>query len=109
MDENVKKTSRKKYNTEEKWRIFIETSVPEAPIGEILRRYGLYPGELVKIRQQVEKGAKEELGRNKYRKKPLHVDYDEYQKLKEELAAKEKALAEMGQEYLLVKKKVNLE
>ena len=34
---------------------------------------------------------------------------EEHQKLKEELAAKEKALAEMGQEYLLVKKKVNLE
>jgi hypothetical protein len=65
--------------------------------------------ELAKIRQQVEKSAKEELGRNKYRKKPLKVDYGEYEKLKAELAAKEKALAEMSQEYLILKKKVNLE
>jgi transposase-like protein len=109
MDEIVKKARRKKYTAEEKWRIFIETSAPGSPVGEILRKYGLYPGDLTKIRQQVEKGAKEELGRNKYRKIPLHVDYEEHQKIKEELTAKEKALAEMGQEYLLLKKKVNLE
>lgn len=109
MEENVKKAGRKRYSAEEKWRIFLETSAPGAQVGEILRRYGMYPAELGKIRQQVEKGAKEELGRNKYRKKPLNVDYDEHQKIKVELAAKEKALAEMSQEYLLVKKKVNLE
>jgi len=57
----------------------------------------------------VEKGAKEELGRNKYRKKPLKVDYIEHEKLKVELTSKEKALAEMSQEYLILKKKVNLE
>ena len=107
--EEIGKAGRKKYGPEEKWRIFIETAAPGAQVGEILRKYGLYPGELVKIRQQVEKGAKEELGRNKYRKKPLHVDFNEHQKIKEELAGKEKALAEMGQEYLLLKKKVNLE
>jgi transposase-like protein len=109
MEEIVGKADRKRYSPEEKWRIFIETSAPGAQVGEILRKYGMYPAELSKIRQQVEKGAKAELGRNKYRKKPLYVDYDEHQKIKVELAAKEKALAEMGQEYLLIKKKVNLE
>ncbi|MFH1666495.1 MAG: hypothetical protein ABIA17_02860, partial [Elusimicrobiota bacterium] len=62
-------TGRKKLSVEEKWRIYQETSVKDAPIGEILRKYGMYPGELAKIRQQVESGAKNELGRNKYLKK----------------------------------------
>jgi len=109
MEENVKKNRKKKLSAEEKWRIYQEVSVPGAPIGEILRKNGMYPAELQKIRQSVEKGAKEELGRNKYRKKPLKVDYGEHEKLKVELAAKEKALAEMSQEFLILKKKVNLE
>ena len=100
---------RKKLSVEEKWRIYQETLVPDAPVGEILRKYGMYPAELSKIRQQVEEGAKRELGRNKYLKKRKDVSYGEYEKLKMELAGKEKALAEMGQEYLLIKKKVNLE
>ena len=100
---------KKKLSAEEKWRIYQETTVPDAPVGEILRKYGMYPAELSKIRQQVEEGAKKELGRNKYLKKSMDVSYGEHEKLKTELAGKEKALAEMGQEYLLIKKKVNLE
>lgn len=109
MEENVKKNGRKKPGVDEKWRIYQEAAIPGAPVGELLRKYGMYPAELAKIRQSVEKGAKEELGRNKYRKKPLKVDYGEHEKLKAELAAKEKALAEMSQEFLILKKKVNLE
>ena len=109
MEENVKKNGKKKLGVEEMWRIYQEASVPGAQVGEIIRKYGMYPAELTKIRQRVEKGAKEELGRNKYRKKPLKVDYIEHEKLKVELTSKEKALAEMSQEYLILKKKVNLE
>ena len=100
---------KKKLSIEEKWRIYQETSVKDAPVGEILRKYGMYPAELTKIRQQVEEGAKRELGRNKYLKKKMDISYSEHEKLKTELAGKEKALAEMSQEYLLIKKKVNLE
>lgn len=109
MEENVKRPGKRKLGVEEMWRIYLECSAPGAQIGEILRKYGMYPGELTKIRQRVEKGAKEELGRNRYRKKPLPVDYHEHEKIKADLAAKERALAEMGQEYLILKKKVNLE
>lgn len=109
MEENVKRNKRKKRGPNEMFQIYQETSAPGAKVGEILRRYGMYPADLTKIRQRVEKGAKEELGRNRYRKKPLYVDYNEHEMLKKELAAKEKALAEMGQEYLILKKKVNLE
>jgi transposase-like protein len=109
MEENVKRNGKKKLSVEEKWRIYQEASSPGAQVGEILRKNGMYPAELSKIRQLVEKAAKEELGRNKYRKRPVKVDYDEYEKLKFELAANQKALAEMSQEYLILKKKVNLE
>lgn len=100
---------KKKLSIDEKWRIYQEASVKDAPVGEILRKHGMYPAELTKIRQQVEEGAKKELGRNKYLKKKMAVSYSEHEKLKTELAGKEKALAEMSQEYLLIKKKVNLE
>ena len=108
-EEMTQSNGKKKLSVEEKWRIYQETSVHDAPIGEILRKYGMYPAELSKIRQQVEEGAKKELGRNKYLKRQMDVNYNEHEKLKTELAGKEKALAEMSQEYLLIKKKVNLE
>lgn len=97
---------RKKLRPEEKWQIFMETNIAGAPVGEILRRHGLYASELTKIRQQVESGALKELGRNRHIKK-APVPYEEHVRVKEELAAKEKALAQMGEEYLLLKKRVN--
>ena len=100
---------KKKLNIEEKWQIYLETSAPGAQVGEILRKRGMYPAELAKIRAQVEEGAKKELGRNKYLKKRVDVNYNEHERVKADLAAKEKALAEMSQEYLILKKKVNLE
>jgi len=97
---------RRKLTPEEKWQIFLETSVGNAPVGEILRRKGLYSSELTKIRKQVEEGALKELGRNRHKKKQP-VPYDQYARLEAELRAKEKALAQMGEEYLLLKKRTN--
>ena len=97
---------RKKLRPEEKWQIFVETSANGAPVGEILRRHGMYASELTKIRQQVESGALKELGRNRHIKK-APVPYEEHARVAAELAAKEKALAQMSEEYLLLKKRVN--
>ena len=33
---------RKKLTAKEKWQIFLETTAKDAPVGEILRRHGLY-------------------------------------------------------------------
>lgn len=84
---------RKKLTAQEKWRIFLETTVKDAPVGEILRRHGLYSSELTKIRRQAEEGALKELGKNRHLKRPESVPYAEHERLKEELVAKEKALA----------------
>lgn len=97
---------KKKLTAEQKWQIFLETSVANAPIGEILRRHGLYSSELTKIRQQVEAGALMELGRNRYKKR-ADVPYEQYARIEAALSTKEKALAQMSEEYLLLKKRVN--
>ena len=98
---------RKRMSAQEKWQIFLETSVKGAPVGEILRRHGLYSSDLTKIRKQVETAALKELGRKKYSKKPQQVPYEEYERTKAELTAKEKALAQMSEEYLLLKKRTD--
>ncbi|MBL7072133.1 MAG: hypothetical protein ISS26_08230 [Candidatus Omnitrophica bacterium] len=98
---------RKKLSAPEKWRIFLETTAKDAPIGEILRRYGLYSADLTKIRKQVESAALQELGRKKYSRKLASVPHEEYEKIKAELAAKEKALAQMSEEYLILKKRTD--
>lgn len=98
---------RKKLTAHEKWQIFLETTAKDAPVGEILRRHGLYPSDITKIRKQVESGALQELGRKKYSRKLKQVPHDEHEKIKAELAAKEKALAQMSEEYLLLKKRTD--
>jgi len=98
---------RKKLTAQEKWQIFLETTAKNAPVGEILRRHGLYSSELTKIRKDVESGALQELGKKKYSRKPDHVSREEYEKIKTELSAKVKALAQMGEEYLILKKRTD--
>jgi transposase-like protein len=97
---------KKKLTAEEKWQIFLETSIGTAPVGEILRRHGLYSSELSKIRNQVQEGAIKELCRNRHKKR-ADVPYEQYAKMEADLSAKEKALAQMSEEYLLLKKRVS--
>ena len=103
MQENGKKN---RLSPQLKFQIYQECSAPNAPIGEILRRHGLYPAALAKIRQQVEAGALKELGRNRYKKNPP-VPYEEHIKILEEKRSAEQALSQITQEYLLLKKRVN--
>lgn len=98
---------RKKPTPQEMWQIFLGTTVKDAPVGEILRRYGLYSSDLTKIRRKVESGALQELGKNNYAKKPTRVSRSEHEKVKAELESKEKALAQMSEEYLLLKKRTD--
>lgn len=107
VDNNSIGRQRKKLTAREKWQIYQEASVKDASVGEILRKHGLYSSELTKIRRQVEEAAIKELGRKRYSRKPETVSYEEYTRLKEELASKEKALAQMGEEYLILKKRTD--
>ena len=48
--DNIEKRAKryKDLTPQEKWQIFLETNAKDAPVGEILRRYGLYSSELTR-------------------------------------------------------------
>ena len=101
---------RRKLSARKKWEIYQECIQPGAVIGEVLRKHGLYSSDLKRIRKAVEEGAIESLGKSGVgRKKVTSVPKEEFDKLNSELAAKEKALAEMSVLFTSLKKKVNLE
>jgi transposase-like protein len=106
---NAKKSKkRRKLSAEEKWQIYQECQKPNAKIGEILRKHGLYSSDLQKIRRRVEQGALESLKQSRPgRKKVTTVPIEDHEQLQEELREKEKALAEMTVLFTAMKKKVS--
>lgn len=91
---------------EKKFQIFLESQSGETPVGEILRREGLYSTDLLRIRNQVREGALERLSARPGRKCKT-VPAENYETLKHELEDKERALAELAVELVILKKKVN--
>jgi len=101
---------RRRLSAEQKWQIYQECQQPDAKIGEILRRYGLYSTDLVRIRKTVEEGAIEALANSvPGRKRIKTVPKEQYNQLQDELDEKQKALVEMSVLFTSLKKKVNLE
>ena len=101
---------RRKLSPEEKWQIYQECQKPDAKIGEVLRKHGLYSSDLQKIRRTVEAGALEALRQSRPgRKKVRTVPVKDHEQLQDELGEKEKALVEMSVLFTALKKKVNLE
>lgn len=95
----------KRLTAQRRFQLYLETRKPDAPIGEILRRYGVHLSDLRRIEDVVESGAisalKASCGR---RSKNRHVTPEEYERLVTELREKEKALADLSVEYQLFKK-----
>jgi transposase-like protein len=91
---------------EKKFQIFLETQRGDKPSGEILRREGLYSSDLARIRKQVQEGALERLA-TKPGKSRDSVSADEYERLKQELEEKERALADLSVELAILRKKTN--
>jgi transposase-like protein len=90
-------------SAEKKFQLFLECAIPGAPIGEILRREGLYSSDLARIRAHVKEGALERLQQGPGRKKPP-LPAEEIEHLVRELGEKERALAALSVEYLALKK-----
>jgi transposase-like protein len=110
MEHGNGKTQKRRLSAEEKWQIYQECEQPEAKVGEILRKYRLYSSDLQNIRRDVRDGALERLRQSRPgRKKVTAVPREEHEQLKEDLAEKEKALAELSVLFTALKKKVNLE
>jgi transposase-like protein len=100
------KKKRRYLSAEKKFQIYLETQRPDQPVGEILRREGMFSTDLARIRQQVREGALQRLGAKPGRKVEL-VSSESYEKLKAELEEKERALADQAVELAILRKKTN--
>lgn len=103
----VGSTKKRRYlSAEKKFQIYLETQRPDQPVGEILRREGMFSTDLARIRQQVREGALLRLGAKPGRKVEL-VSAESYATLKTELQEKERALADLAVELSILRKKTN--
>jgi transposase-like protein len=102
----AEKNKRRFLSPEKKYQIFLEAQRGEAPIGELLRREGLYSTDLARIQRKVKEGAVEHLAQRPGRSKKT-VSEEEYQALKQELQEKERVMAEMAVELAVLRKKTN--
>ena len=100
------KKKRRYQSAEKKFQIYLETQRPDQPVGEILRREGMFSTDLARIRQQVREGALLRLGTKPGRQVEL-VSTESYDRLKAELQEKERALADQAVELAILRKKTN--
>lgn len=89
---------------ERKFRIFLETRKEDAPVGEILRKYGLTLADLRAIEEAVESSAIAGLKVRAGHRGHPPVTPEEHDRVCRELREKERALAELTVEYTLLKK-----
>ena len=91
---------------EKKFQIYLETQTNNKPVGEILRREGLYSTDLARIRSQVKEGALQRLSAKPGRQQEL-VSTETYEAIKSELQDKERALADLSVELAILRKKTS--
>ncbi len=102
------KKERLSLTPEQLFDIYLECNAPEAPVKTILARYGLKPWDLVAIRKKVKAAAMEALAHpGKQGRKPKVLPVEQYQKVSRELSETKDALAAVGHELSLLKKRTN--
>lgn len=107
-DENQERP--KRITAQMKFKLYMETRSQDAPVGEILRRYGLLLPDLREIEETVEQAAISALKMNGAHKSlPTEVSPEEHVRVLQELQQKEKALADLTVDYQLLKKNQILE
>lgn len=97
---------RRYLSAEKKFQIYLEAQAGDKPVGELLRREGLFSTDLARIRQQVKEGAIQRLGA-KPGCQQSHVSTEVHEALKRELQDKERALADQSVELAILRKKTN--
>ena len=102
----IGKKKRRLLSPEKKYQIFLESQSGQGPVGEILRREGLYSTDLARIREKVKEGALERLADRPGAKRKT-VAQQAYEALKKELEEKERALADLSVELTILRKKTN--
>jgi len=110
MEKKQAKTrKRSRLTGERKFEIFIDTLQRPENKAEILRHEGLYSSDLSRFGHIIREGAIDALKRSRpgRKKKNYNIDVEQYNRLKNELAQKEKALADLTVEFMIIKKNVN--
>jgi len=97
---------RRYLSAEKKFQIYLEAQVGDKPVGELLRREGLFSTDLARIRQQVKEGALQRLGAKPGRQQS-HVSTEAHEAIKRELQDKERTLADLSVELAILRKKTN--
>ena len=98
---------RRRYlSAEKKFQIYLEAQAGDKPVGELLRREGLFSTDLARIRQQVKEGALQRLSAKPGRQQG-QVSTEVHEALKRELQDKERALADLSVELAILRKKTN--
>jgi hypothetical protein len=89
-----------------KLELYLATRSADAPLGEILRQYGVHLDDLRAIERVVESSALAGLkAQSRHGRKPTDVSPERVQQLEQELAEKTRALAELGVSLALLEKK----
>ena len=97
---------RRYLSAEKKFQIYLEAQDGAKPVGELLRREGLFSTDLARIRQQVKEGALQRLSAKPGRPQS-QVSGEVHEALKLELQNKERALADLSVELAILRKKTN--
>jgi transposase-like protein len=102
----IPEKKRRYLSAEKKFQIYLEAQDGGKPVGELLRREGLFSTDLARIRQQVKEGALQRLSA-KPGPKQSQVSTEAYEAIKLELQNKERALADLSVELAILRKKTN--
>lgn len=104
---NIKK-ERLKLTPEQLFDIYLECNAPGAPVKMIMERHGLRPWDLIAIRKKIKTAAMEALinPRRRGRKQQV-IPVEQYQKISKELDETKDALAAVGHELSLLKKRTS--
>jgi len=89
-----------------KLELYLATRAPEAPVGELLRQYGVHLDDLREIEQTVEGAALAALKvRGRHGRQPTEVSPERVLHLEQELTEKTRALAELSVAFTVLEKK----
>jgi len=101
-----KSESRPRLTATRKFELYLATRSKDAPLGEILRQYGVHLDDLRTIERTVESSALAGLKAHTRRgRQPTDLSPARVQQLEQELAEKTHALAELSVSYTLLEKK----
>jgi hypothetical protein len=101
-----KSENRSRLTAARKFELYLATRPADAPLGEILRQYGVHLDDLRAIERIVESSALAGLkAQSRHGRQPTDLSPERVRQLEQELAEKTRALAELGVSFALLEKK----